>query len=111
MNYNYRVMNELIGKIEETVAALFLYNMEKYAPLAQELAGMLMNMLPGIIECYSRPGMEDVRGDAAYWPGQLQRIIDALGGGDFFEVTDVLYNETRPNLIELRDMLEKRGVS
>ena len=103
-------MDELITKIEDTVSALMKYDMEQYPVLAQELVGMMMTLFPAIIESYNNPKMEEFRGDATYWPGQLQRVIDALGSGDYFEVTDVLYNETRPNLIELKGNLEKRGL-
>ncbi len=100
----------MIAKIEETVSALLQHDMENYPSLAQEMVNMMMTLLPAIIDCYNNPGMEQFREDATYWPGQMQRIIDSLGSGDYFEVTDVLYNETRPNLIELRDNLVKKGL-
>lgn len=103
-------MDELIGKIEETVLALLQHDMEHYPSLAQELVNMMMTMLPAIIDCYNNPKMADFREDATYWPGQMQRIIDSFGSGDYFEVTDVLYNETRPNLIELKDTLVRKGL-
>ena len=103
-------MDELITKIEETVSALLKYDMEKYSTTAQELVNLMMTILPAIIDCYNDPAMSDIREDATYWPGQMQRIIDSLGTGDCFEVTDVLYNETRPNLIELKGYLVQRGL-
>ena len=103
-------MNELIAKIEETVSVLLQYDMEQYAKLAQELVNMMMTMLPAIIDCYNNPLMSEVREDATYWPAQMQRIIDSLGGGDYFEVVDVLFNETRPNLMELRENLVQKGL-
>ena len=103
-------MDELIAKIEKTVSALMQYDMASYAPFAQELVNMFLTIMPSIIDCYNDPKMADVREDATYWPAQMQRIIDSLGGGDYFEVADVLYNETRPNLIELRGMLKERGL-
>lgn len=103
-------MDDMIALIEEVADALLRYDMDKYGTKAQELVSVLMKMLPAVIDCYNDPKMADVREDATYWPGQLQRIIDALEKGDYFEVTDVLYNETRPNLIELRDMLKNRGL-
>ena len=103
-------MGELIVKIEDTVSALLRYDMPAYASLAQELVNMLLAVIPSVIDCYNNPKMADVREDATYWPQQMQRIIDSLGGGDYFEVADVLYNETRPNLMELKGMLEERGL-
>jgi hypothetical protein len=103
-------MNELIILIEETVSALMRYDMEVYATEAQQIVDDMMALLPAIINCYSDPKMSDVKEDALYWPGQMERIIKALESHDRFEAVDVLYNETYPNLIELRDMLKERGL-
>lgn len=104
-------MNELILLIEEVISALMRYDMEEYAQKAQEFVDDMMALLPSIINSYSDPKMADVREDALYWPGQMERIIGALESHDRFEAVDVLYNETYPNLIELRDMLKERGLS
>ncbi len=103
-------MDELILLIEETVSALMRYSMEEYGEKAQKTVDDMMALLPAIINCYSDPKMEDVKQDALYWPGQMERIIKALESHDRFEAVDVLYNETRPNLTELRDMLRERGL-
>ena len=103
-------MDELIKRIEEAVSDLMQYDMEKFTAKAQELAGIMMAVFPVIINSYNDPRMEDVRQDAVYWPGQLEKILKVLEKGDWFEVADTLYNETRPNLIELRDMLTARGI-
>ena len=103
-------MDELIDKIEETISYLLQSESEKYENLARQLVEAMMAIFPAIIASYSDPRMSDLREDATYWPGQLERIITALEKGDMFEVTDVLYNETRPNLIEIRDTLKERGV-
>ena len=103
-------MDELISQIEETVDAIFKYDTKNYAELAQKFVNTMLKMLPAIIDCYNFPCMADVRADATYWPGQMQRIIDVLETGDFFEVSDVLYNETRPNLLELKETLKSKGL-
>lgn len=103
-------MDELIEKIEEAVSYLLQSENVKYEELAQQLVDAMMAIFPAIIISYNDPRMSDLKEDAAYWPGQLERIIAALEKGDLFEVTDVLYNETRPNLIEIRDVLKERGV-
>lgn len=103
-------MDELTAKIEETVSALLQYDMQRYGKLAQEMVNMMISLFPVIIDSYNNPKMEDLRGDATYWPGQLQRIIDALGSGDYYEVADVLYNETMQNILELKGVLEDRGL-
>ncbi len=104
-------MNELILLIEEVISALMRYDMEEYAQKAQKIVDDMMALLPSIINSYGDPKMADVREDALYWPGQMERIIGALESHDRFEAVDVLYNETYPNLIELRDMLKERGLS
>jgi hypothetical protein len=104
-------MNELILLIEETVSALMRYDMEVYAHNAQKVVDDMMALLPEMIMYYSDPKMTDVREDALYWPGQMERMIRALENHDRFEAVDVLYNETYPNLMELKDMLEERGIS
>ena len=103
-------MNELIDKIEESVSQLLRYDTKGFGESAHDIVNMMMTILPAIINCYNDPKMSDVREDALYWPGQLERIIKVLENDDSFELADVLYNETRANLIELRDMLVKRGI-
>lgn len=103
-------MDELIKKIEETVLCLLQYDMEKYPVLAQELVNMMIAVFPVIINLYSNPGMSDMKDDATYWSAQLERIVGAINGGDHFEVVDVIYSETRANLIELQNELAKRGL-
>ena len=103
-------MNELIKQIEDVVSELLSYNLETYAAKTQEMVDKMVAVFPVIISSYAEPKMEDVREDALYWPKQLERIINALESPDRFETVDVLYNETYPNLIELRDILIERGV-
>ncbi len=103
-------MDELIEKIEEAVSLLLQGETDEFGELAQQLVDAMMAIFPAVISAYNDPRMSDLREDATYWPGQLERIIDSLEKGDMFEITDVLYNETRPNLIEIRDTLRERGV-
>ncbi len=103
-------MDELIAKIEETVRNLLGYDMEGYASCAQDLSDMMMAVFPVIISTYADPRMSDVAEDAKYWPGQLERILKAFEDGDDFATADILYNETRANLIELKGMLKDKGI-
>ena len=103
-------MNELIKQIENVVSELMRYDMDNFSVHAQELVNNMIVVFPSIISIYSKEEMADVREDAMYWPGQLERIISALGSPDRFETVDVLYNETYMNLIELREILTKRGL-
>lgn len=104
-------MSELVSIIEKVITSLMRYDMDSYAQEAQTFVDNMVATLPAIIECYSKPEMSDVKEDALYWPGQLERIINALESHDRFEAIDVLLNETTPNLIELIDMLKERGLS
>ncbi len=103
-------MDELIAKIEETVRKLISYDMEGYASCAQELSDMMMAVFPVIISSYADPRMSNVAEDAKYWPGQLERVLKAFEDGDDFATADILYNETRVNLIELRGILTEKGI-
>ena len=104
-------MDTLIEKIEETVYCLVRYDMENYAKNAQELADMMMTIFPVIIAKYSDPRMKEYAEEAKYWPAQLERILNAFDAGDDFATMDVLYNETRPNLIELKEILGRKGIN
>lgn len=103
-------MDRLITLIENIVNDLFKANMEGYAHDAQMLMDALMVEVPVVISYYYNVEMSDLAEDALYWPGQVERIIGALESGDDFATIDVLYNETRANLIELRRILLSRGL-
>ena len=103
-------MDELISKIEDVVLKLIMYDNEGYAVSAQELATELMTVLPDIIGYYADPKMAEHASDAKYWPAQLERILQALSAGDDLATFDVLYNETRANLIELKGILRGKGI-
>ncbi len=103
-------MNELIERIEQNVSELLKYDTKSFEEHAQELVRMMMALFPAIINVYNDPKMSDLKDDALYWPGQLERIIKVLEKGDWFEIIDALYNETMPNLIELKETLTKRGL-
>lgn len=103
-------MDDLLIHITKTVSSLMRYDMDEYAQNAQEFVDTMMSALPSVINCYSDPKMADVKEDALYWPAQMERIIKALESYDRFEAVDVLYNETYPNLEELKGMLQERGL-
>ena len=80
----------------------------EYAVAADDLANSLIAYLPNIVSFYLDPRMSDHAEDATYWPGQVDRILKAFENGDDLATADVLYNETRANLIELRDILKDK---
>ncbi len=103
-------MDEIITKIEDVVNKLIQYDNEGYAVAAAELANEMIEKLPGIVTYYADPKMSDHFEDAKYWPGQLERVINALNDGDDIATFDVLYNETRANLVELQGILKEKGI-
>ncbi len=103
-------MNKLISKIEYVVERLLLYEQTEYAKAAEELVNMMISEFPVIISYYAVPEMSDYAKDAEYWPGQLERVLNALNAGDDLATADILYCETRANLIELRDILKEKGL-
>ncbi len=103
-------MDDLINRIEDVVIKLFQYDQNAYAIAAEDLVNQMIAGLPTIVLYYTDPRMTEHAGDATYWPAQIERIIKALGEGDDIATADVLYNETRANLIELRDILTEKGM-
>ena len=104
-------MNELIDKIEDVVLDILkagIYSSENKLKLLVEL---MIETFPEVMAVYYNPLMAGHAQDAAYWPEQLERIIGTINSGDELAVMDVLYNETRPNLIELKGILEGKGIA
>ena len=104
------MIDELINRIEDTVYSLMKYDMELYSQKAQELAEEMISVFPSIISCYSGERMWDHAEDAKYWPGQLERVLNVLQTGDDWATADILFNETRANLVELKGILEERDI-
>lgn len=103
-------MDRVIELIRLTVNELLQYRMVTFEQYANEMVNVMFDVFPQIIAVYADDRLSDVSGDASYWPSQLERIIKVLEGGDDFAAVDVLYSETLPNLIELRDILTERGI-
>lgn len=103
-------MNEIISEIESVVSHLLQAEYAGYSAGISELVNMMMQAFPTIISYYYNPDMSEYVSDATYWPEQLERIINTVNSGDEIAVADVLYNETYPNLLELRDILIRKGI-
>lgn len=89
-------------------------NMDILIEMYVELKAKLFMVFPIIIGFYSDERMKDLSEDALYWPGQLQRIIDAFEAHDFvdlFYVYDVLKAETYNNIIELVNEIRNRNIA
>lgn len=103
-------MNQIIDKIEMTVSLLLKSELDAFDEQLSELVNMMMRDFPVIISYYYNPLMSEYASDASYWPAQLERILNVINSGDFFAISDVLFNETRPNLIELQSVLKEKGI-
>lgn len=110
-------MKELEERIMETCKLI-----EQYALLQMrdkgKLAGKLLpditkalsDVVPNIVETYQDPKMKDHEAEVEYWYEQLGRITEAIQGQDAFAKIDVLYMETRENLIYVIDLLKGKGI-
>lgn len=107
-----------IGKLEELIEVIDLlteaivknkdYAAKRIMPVFTEL---LMEVVPIIIDSYELPQLEEVAEDAIYWQGQVERIMNALEGEDWFAMVDVLHFETKENLMTYKQMIEKAEIA
>lgn len=89
-------------------------NVQTLIEMYVELKESLFVVFPIIIGMYSDERMKDLSEDAMYWPGQLERIIDAFEAHDFIDmiyIYDVLKAETYTNIIEFVGELKKRSIT
>ncbi len=103
-------MDELISKIERVVEMIIGYDQKDYSVASEDLIDSLVSSFTKIISYYTAPQMAEYAEDAAYWPSQLERILSAFNNGDDLALVDVLYSETRANLLELKDILMTKGI-
>lgn len=103
-------MDEIINNIEVVISHLLQAKYDEYSVEISQLINSMMQKFPMIISYYYDPLMNEYVSDATYWPGQLERIIKVVESGDEFAISDVLFNETRPNLMELKSILIEKGI-
>lgn len=78
--------------------------------LLAALSDNLKKVFPGIVESYERKELAERKEEQEYWVGQLERITTALSGEDRFLAIDILYYETKANLLEYVQMIEEKGL-
>lgn len=103
-------IDELVEQIEQ-ISRLCLSN--ETTDLKKVLAYIYNNIadtFPAIIKSYDLPELSEYVEERGYWASQIQRITDACSGEDRFLVVDVIYQETRANLVEYRDRLIQKGL-
>ena len=103
-------MDRVIELIQKTVNELIQYHLEEFCQCAGELVNTMFEVFPQIIATYSDERLSDIAEDATYWPAQLEKIVNVLEKGDEFAIVDALYNETLPNLVELKNILIEREI-
>lgn len=103
-------MDRIILQIESVISHLMKSEYDEYADGVSNLINSMIQIFPTIIACYYNPLMNEYVSDATYWPSQLERIMNAVKAEDELAVIDVLYNETYQNLIELKNILQQKGI-
>lgn len=104
--------DKLIEDIDRTIElinyeaqCLMKNDMSAYNDSIQDFSLLLNEIFPKIIMSYSTPELKDYAEDATYWTEQLMRIVETLADTDRFKILDVLYYETRGNLINYRNLI------
>ncbi|MGN0471746.1 MAG: hypothetical protein ACI4F8_02780 [Lachnospiraceae bacterium] len=78
--------------------------------LVQDMVVYVSEVFPRFIAVYDDPRMEEYAQDREYWAMQIGRITEALSEEDVFHQIDVLFFETRANLLEILTILEEKGI-
>lgn len=99
-------LTELTDLIETMTVELMSNKMDEFKDNIPKLSRLMEMCFPQIIVSYSDPLLSEVSGDAIYWSEQVGRIIEALNMDDKFIRIDVLYQETRTNLLSFMDMIK-----
>ena len=99
-------LTNLADLLEKMTIELMKNQMDAYNSDVSSLSKLLMLCFPEIIISYSDPLLSDVAEDASYWSAQLERIVSTLNQSDKFNKIDVLYQETRTNLLSYIDMIK-----
>lgn len=106
-HYNFMdTLRELADLIELMTIQLMRNEMDDHKNNIPKLSRLMEMCFPQIIVSYSDPILSEVSGDAVYWSEQIGRIIEALNMDDKFIRIDVLYQETRTNLLAFMDMIK-----
>ncbi len=103
-------LKNLTGLLRLLTVDLLNNEMEQFNESMKELSELLGNVLPLIISSYAKPELKDVSRDVLYWSEQLGKIVSVLEEEDRFKMIDILYYETRENLINYERLIEERGV-
>lgn len=99
-------VSDLICILEKMVKYLLENEMSEYNDSIRDLSKLLSETIPVIISSYSRPELKEVASDAVYWSNQLAKIVEVMESKDRFKILDVLYYETRNNLISYKEMIQ-----
>lgn len=96
--------------IDRFVPYLVVYDKVMVGRNLAVLTKGLSEVLPEVIAIYDDERMQEYKEDQAYWPAQLQRILDALESEDFFLSYDALVHELKANLSEVQKLILEKGI-
>ncbi len=99
-------IQELIDLLEKMTGQLMMNQMDDFKDTIPELSMLMGLCFPTIVSSYADESMKQVSDDALYWSNQLGRIVETLNKDDKFAKIDVLYQETRANLIAYYNMIK-----
>lgn len=109
--------NNLLKRIDvlcallEQYALLLIRDKESLAnQILPDITKQLVEVFPMIIASYEKVEFTDQREDADYWLNQIERITEVIREKDVFSKIDVLYMETRENLIFYQNMVREMGI-
>lgn len=105
MTQLYQEVEAIIQVLETLTIGIVENDYEEYDANLQLFAEKMMLTFPRIIEVYSRPEFKEVASDAQYWSAQLERLITGLQQRDQILFVDILYFETKENLVLFQNMI------
>lgn len=99
-------MSEVLSSIDKVIDGL-LSESGVYGEQANEFVQNCVSVFPQIILSYSEESLLKYADDVKYWPGLLNKIIEALRDVDRYKIIDVLYFETKQSLLEYQNLLRE----
>lgn len=99
-------ITDLIQTIDRFMEVILIGSAELKDEYMKKFSGQMTEIFPQIVRCYMKPEFADVKEDMQYWTSQLARILEVLEQDDLFLTMDVLYHETRENLVLFQKMID-----
>lgn len=108
MEHNIDLLNDLLKRY----AGLLTHNNLKGSnALIPKIVELLTKIIPSIVMSYDKKELNAYLDEREYWLQQLDRITQAIQGKDAFTKIDVLYFETRGNLLYYKEKIKQLGIT